>query len=102
MWFWHVLALALGGCTVAELQGRMSLAEFHRWQQFYEMQPFDDVHRFYRPAALSAHVAGGGDFGELMDTLLNRQKPQESEQDMAAVNTFRAFGLDVPPQFLKE
>ena len=42
-WFWHVLALALGGRTVAELKASMSLAEFERWAEFYRMHPFDDL-----------------------------------------------------------
>lgn len=32
----------------------LTLAEFERWRQFYLRWPFDDAHRFHRPAALVA------------------------------------------------
>lgn len=32
--------------------------EFDRWIEFYKMQPFDDYHRFHRPAALIATPTG--------------------------------------------
>ncbi len=39
MRFWHRLALAIGGCTVEELQGRMSHAEYIRWLAFAQHEP---------------------------------------------------------------
>ena len=56
---WHVLALALGGRTIAEWKATMSMAEFRSWGEFYERWPFDDKHRYYRPAALVAGAFGG-------------------------------------------
>ncbi len=38
----------------------MSHAEFLSWADFYRRWPFDDFHRFHRPAALIAHSMGGG------------------------------------------
>lgn len=51
-WFWHVLALALGGRTIAEWQAVMTEPEAQAWVEFYRLFPFDDLHRYHRPAAL--------------------------------------------------
>lgn len=37
----------------------MTAVEFARWQEFYQRWPFDDFHRFHRPAALVAGAFGG-------------------------------------------
>lgn len=39
----------------------MSNVEFQAWVEFYRLQPFDDAHRYHRPAALVATKLGGGD-----------------------------------------
>ena len=57
---WHTIALALGGRTVAEWRGAMTDEEFEDWVAFYNLYPFDDFHRYQRPAALICQVYGGG------------------------------------------
>jgi len=32
----------------------MPADEFQRWREFYTLFPFDDLHRYHRPAALIA------------------------------------------------
>lgn len=92
-----MLALAIGGCTVAELQTRMSEPEYRRWQRFYLQQPFDDVHRYYRPAALQAAAFGGGNIGKMMDFLIDKaEKPPEADADLSV---FAAFGVAPPERF---
>jgi hypothetical protein len=112
-----VLALALGGCTVAELQRRMLPGEFHAWVEFYRMWPFDDRHRFHRPAAL---IAGAmvGDVGKRLDWLqptpmIAANDPEDSlEVDAPAaetapgrtaadISTLRALGLWKNGQLVK-
>jgi len=74
LWFWHVLALALGK-TVGELQKTMLQKEFESWKRFYQIRPFDDLHRYHRPAAVVAHsMGGGGDIGRTIDMLVNESK----------------------------
>lgn len=74
LWFWHTLALALGK-TVGELQRTMLQKEFESWKEFYALRPFDDLHRFHRPAAVVAHSMGGGkDIGRTIDMLVNERK----------------------------
>jgi len=34
----------------------MPYSEYENWRAFYLMYPFDDVHRYYRPAALLASM----------------------------------------------
>ena len=81
------------------MQARMSEREFQRWQRFYLQQPFDDVHRYYRPAALQAAAFGGGNIGEMMDFLVNKaEKPPETDADLSV---FAAFGVPPPEQFKK-
>jgi hypothetical protein len=53
-----VLALALGA-TVAELQGRMSYAEYCRWVAFYRVEPWGERRADIRAAeaqALQANI----------------------------------------------
>lgn len=64
--FRHRLALQIG-CTVAELNARISSSELTRWMAFYEMDPWgswrDNFH-FARLCALYAnsHSRKGDDF----------------------------------------
>ena len=47
----------------------MTQAEFVAWREFYKQQPFDDFHRFHRPAALVSVSLGGGDVQARLDWL---------------------------------
>lgn len=84
---------------MAELQARMSEQEFRRWVRFYRQQPFDDIHRYYRPAVLQASAFGGGDMAAMMDFLLNKEVVQEAESEDVGLSVFRAFGVVPPKQF---
>lgn len=66
----------------------MTRVEFERWVDFYMSQPFDDLHRYYRPAALVAVSMAGGDVTEKLEWLQPRQ-----EADSADVKTLAAFGF---------
>ncbi|NGR09401.1 hypothetical protein G5B41_17815 [bacterium SGD-2] len=84
LWFWHVLALALGK-TVGELQRDMTRKEFESWKEFYALRPFDDLHRYHRPAAVVAHsMGGGGDVGKTIDMLVNERKVTDAMQEELA------------------
>jgi hypothetical protein len=72
------------GKTLGEIYA-MPKAELVAWREFYTRWPFDDFHRFHRPAALISVSLGGGDFKERLDLL---QPPIESPQDRLGV-----FGL---------
>lgn len=93
MWLWHVIALALGGRTVAEWQNSMSRMEFEAWAEFYKQYPFDDLHRFHRPAALVSVSIGGGDFVERLELLQPPRQVASTEHTEADMNTLKAFGL---------
>lgn len=86
---WHVLALALGS-TIRDLQKRMSRAEFKRWGAFYRRYPFDDLHRYHRPAALVSAALGGGEVQSRLDWLF----PDQGTEGMtdADVTTMRTLG----------
>lgn len=89
-----MLVLAIGGCTIAELQERMSLKEFHQWCEFYRNQPFDDMHRYYRPAALVSGALGGGDIEKRLEWLCPTQS--DDRYSAADLSVFKAFGFKPP------
>lgn len=97
-----MLALALGK-TIGELQATMSHREFVSWQRHYRSRPFDDAHRYHRPAALIAGSFGGGGQKALQDRLewlRNEQLPpaasnpapvREGQLTEADINTMKAL-----------
>jgi hypothetical protein len=86
--------LALGGRTIAEWQSVMTEKEYRSWVEFYKMSPFDDLHRFHRPAALIARSFSGGDVADLLEWL--QPRPESKDWTQADVNTFKAFGGKPP------
>ena len=77
----------------------MSQCEFERWYDFYQMNPFDDLHRFHRPAALIARSMNGAEIQPMIEWLhpdySNSLDSEYSEEDL---KTFKALGLDKPPK----
>jgi hypothetical protein len=69
----------------------MTQAEFQRWIQFYREQPFDDFHRYHRPAALVSVSMAGGDIKERLEWL--QPEPIPDGLDRADVATIKAFGF---------
>lgn len=93
---WHVLALALGGRTVSELMSAMSQVEFERWKHFYERFPFDDVHRYQRPAALMAKAAApGSEMPKLLEWLGRPLVQAPMDPD---ARTLAALGIKKPKE----
>lgn len=94
---WHVLALALGGRTVAEWQRAMTIEEFKDWMEFYERHPFDDFNRYHRPAALVAQsMTGGG--AEALQEKLDWLQPSDGLMQRSEIEDhhkpfFKAAGL---------
>jgi len=69
----------------------MTPDEFEFWIAFYRAHPFDDYHRFHRPAALVAYSSRSGPSGidSLLEWLAPQPKPQGlSESDMRTLKTF--------------
>jgi hypothetical protein len=76
----------------------MSPVEFQAWIAFYRLWPFDDFHRFHRPAALIASTMGNGEVQPRLDWLqpppaTTAAAPGLSEADR---NTMKAFGFTPP------
>ncbi len=84
----------------------MTPAELAAWREFYIRWPFDDLHRFHRPAALVAACMGSGqDLQQRVTSLIGFLAPEPktttvpeqghfSESDL---RTMAAFGV-VPPK----
>jgi hypothetical protein len=70
----------------------MTRSEFISWMQFYRRWPFDDYHRFHRPAALIAGCTGGEDMQKLLDFLQPPVRKPVSELD---TQLMAAFGYEV-------
>lgn len=76
----------------------MSYSEFLRWFDFYQMNPFDDLHRYHRPAALVASSMCGEEVDKLVQWLHPDYAEQaESEYSEADLQTFKALGM-MPPK----
>jgi len=68
----------------------MSRREFLEWVEFYEETPFDDFHRYHRPAALIAQRMAGGDIQSYLDWLLPpRPNPEMSGADLTTLASFK-------------
>lgn len=75
----------------------MSQREFLAWAEFYRRWPFDDFHRFHRPAALVAGALGGGS-QDAMEARLQWLQPVDREDDnltSADRDLFKAAGIRV-------
>lgn len=73
----------------------MTAEELESWREFYIRWPFDDLHRFHRPAALVSVSMAGGDFNERLAVL---QPPIHSpDETFTSVDrqVFGALGLNI-------
>lgn len=68
----------------------MPQRELQGWREFFVLYPFDDRHRYHKPAALIAAVMGGK-FEERMEFLSPRPRPLGYSE--ADANTLAAFGI---------
>jgi hypothetical protein len=85
----------------------MTHNEAEAWREFYRANPFDDFHRFYRPAALVAAASSDGKVRERLEwlapsELMNGSNAEEAEvieergYSAADVSTLRALGMKPP------
>lgn len=74
----------------------MPQRELDAWIAFYQRFPFDDRHRYHRPAALVSAAGRNGDMNQaVMDALDYLQPdPLPDGVSQADYNTMRAFGID--------
>ena len=69
----------------------MTAPEFARWIEFYKDFPFDDFHRFHRPAALIAYGKTTNSMEENLNWLQKEQIPDGmSEVDFRTLKAFMA------------
>ena len=70
---------------MAELQARMTEAEWQGWREFYRLYPFDDFHLHHRPAALVAASFSGAEIPALIEFLAPSMKPDVSDVDASII-----------------
>jgi hypothetical protein len=73
----------------------MTQTEYLSWIEFYRLYPFDDLHRYHRPAALVASRSGGNP-QQYIDWLQPEPGVASGAWSAADVATFRALGVRVP------
>jgi hypothetical protein len=69
----------------------MTQKEFGEWMEFYRNFPFDDFHRYHRPAALVSVSMSGGDIGERLEWL--QPEPVPEGLDASDLRTMKALGI---------
>jgi hypothetical protein len=74
----------------------MTQSEYLSWLEFYRNEPFDDYHRFHRPAALVSVSMSGGDVQERLDWL--RPDAAADGWSEADLRTMKAFGVKPQPR----
>jgi hypothetical protein len=76
--------------TIGQMRASMTQREFSSWVEFYRLFPFDDKHRFHRPAALIAS-AYSGKYDDRIEFLSPEPKPEGySKVDMSIM---KALGV---------
>ena len=70
----------------------MTQAEYRAWVEFYRNYPFDDLHRYHRPAALISVSIAGGDIAERIEWL----SPEPIADGLLGSDaaTMKAFGFN--------
>lgn len=68
----------------------MPQRELEGWREFYVLYPFDDRHRYHKPAAAVMAVLGGK-YDERIEFLSPTPKPVGLSE--ADANTLLAFGI---------
>lgn len=78
---------------MAEWQSRMSEMEFRRWAQYYRQHPYDDMHRYHRPAAWVAASHNGK-----LEAALEWMAPELPSElfSSADLRTMKVFGIRPP------
>lgn len=71
----------------------MSHAELEGWREYFVLYPFDDTHRYHRPAALVASSMRG-DLKKCLDWL--QPEPVAGDWSDADLRTMAAFGVKPP------
>lgn len=74
----------------------MTHSEFVSWQEYYDETPFDDHHRFHRPAVLVSSSMAGGDAQAKLDFLVPPKPSDSGEYSEADLKTLEAFGMKPP------
>lgn len=70
----------------------MTVPEFHAWVAFYKQNPFDDYHRFYRPAALISNSMSGREFDDSL-AWLEKRPSVLAAVDIGAADRFSAADI---------
>lgn len=68
----------------------MTHREFVSWQEYFAEAPFDDHHRYHRPAVLVSQSMVGGDVKDKFAFL----EPGKSAEESAFERTLAAFGVE--------
>ena len=63
------------------------------------MHPFDDMHRYHRPAALISRSMSGSEIEPMLEWLQpDYSASKDTEYSEEDLRTFKALGLEKPPK----
>lgn len=84
----------------------MTLVELEHWRAHFALHPFDDLHRFHRPAALLASLKSK-DTAKGYKAAIDFLSPPPPDPNLAGytpaqLSTFAAFGITPPPRPIKD
>lgn len=73
-------------------------SEFDGWIDYFDRHPFDDLHRYHRPALADTLIRGGLPFDKVLDWMKDGEPmaPREMTPEEADAQTLRTFGLSRP------
>lgn len=75
----------------------MSRPEFLAWREFYTKWPFDDMHRYFRPAAMIAQSFAGGEIEKKLEWLQPKPEvepaPGSHQYSAGELLTLKTFGI---------
>lgn len=76
----------------------MTQVEFESWREFYRQAPFDDFHRFHRPAALVATATVTKQRDKAIEESLAWLQPEANTSGWSEgeLRSFRAHGIKPP------
>lgn len=76
--------------TIGHMRASMTQREFASWAEFYRLFPFDDRHRFHRPAAMVA-ASMSGKYDDRIEFL--SPEPQPEGFSKVDVSIMQALGV---------
>lgn len=76
----------------------MTSSEYRGWIDYFDRHPFDDLHRYHRPALADTLIRGGVEFDAALQWAggTTPEAPREMTPEEADAITMRTLGVSRP------